>query len=127
MSPATVTALQPHVTVLPVRTPVNLNTASAQVIHAVIDGISLADAQRITAARASAHFRSVGDATRLLGDVEGSQPAQAFVSVASRFFEIQGRLRIGDVVVEEHTLVQREGLDVKPLRRERGVLIGGGR
>lgn len=121
LPPATVTALQPHVTVLPLRTPVNLNTASAQVIHAAIDGISLADAQRITGGRAASHFRTVGDATRLLGDVEGSRAAEAFVGVASRFFEIQGRLRIGDTVVEERTVVQREGLDIRPLQRERGV------
>lgn len=121
LPPATVTALQPHVTVLPVRTPVNLNTASDQVIHAAIDGISLADAQRITGARSASHFRTVGDATSLLGDIEGGKPAEAFVSVASRFFEIQGRLRLGDTVVEERTVVQREGLDVRPLQRERGV------
>lgn len=125
LPPATVTALQPHVTVLPIRTPVNLNTASEQVIHAAIDGISLADAQRITSARAGAHFRTVGDATRLLGDVEGGRPAEAFVSVASRFFEVQGRLRIGETVVEERTVIQREGLDVRPLQRERGVLDTG--
>lgn len=121
LPPATVTALQPHVTVLPVRTPVNLNTADEQVIQAAIDGISLADARRITEARAASHFRTVGDATRLLADVEGSKPAEAFVGVASRFFEIQGRLRLGDTVVEERTIVQREGLDVRPLQRERGV------
>ncbi len=119
---ASVTALQPHVTVLPLRTPVNLNTATEQVIHAAIDGISLADAQRITAARAASHFRTVGDATRLLGDVEGSRTAEAFVGVASRYFEIQGLLRLGDTVVEERTVVQREGLDVRPLQRARSVL-----
>ena len=121
LPPATVTALQPHATVLPVRTPVNLNTASEQVIQAAIDGISPADAQRITSARASSHFRTVADAMRLIGDAGGGKPGDAFVSVATRFFEIQGRLRLGDTVVEDRTVVQREGLDVRPLWRERCV------
>jgi general secretion pathway protein K len=117
---ATVAALQPYVTVLPGRTPVNLNTASAEVIAAAVNGLSLADAQRLVAERASAHFRSVGDAAKL---VAGNEQAfnEGTVAVASRFFEIQGRLRLDQVLVQERSLVQREGLEVKTLQRERGV------
>jgi general secretion pathway protein K len=45
-------------------------------------------------------------------------------SVASRFFEVTGRLRLADgeqsTVVMERSVVQRDGLDVKVLWRERG-------
>jgi general secretion pathway protein K len=120
LSQATVAALQPYVTVLPARTPVNLNTASAEVIYAAVNGLSMSDAQRLVAERDNAHFRSVADASRLAGGHD-----QAFnegtVGVASRFFEVRGRLRLDQLVVEERSLLQREGLAVRTLQRARGV------
>lgn len=116
----TVAALQPYITVLPARTPVNLNTADAEVIYASVRSLSLADAQRLVAGRESAHFRSVSDASKLLPGHE-----QAFtegtVGVASRFFEVHGRLRLDKTIIEERSLLQREGLEVRTLQRERGV------
>lgn len=116
----TVAALQPYITVLPATTPVNINTASAEVIFAVVNGISMAEAQRLVSERDQSHFRSVSDASKLM-----VQHAQAFtegtIGVASRFFEVHGRLRLDQVVVEERSLVQRDGLDVRTLQRERGV------
>lgn len=120
LSPATVAALQPYVTVLPARTPVNLNTASAQVIYAAVGGLSLADAQRLVAERERSHFRNVSDASRL---APGNEQAftEGTVGVASRFFEVHGRLRLDNLILDERSVVQRDGLDVKTLYRERGV------
>ncbi len=117
----TIAALEPYVTVLPSRTPVNLNTASAEVIYAAVNGISLADAQRLVAERDRQHFRHLQDAARLLPNPD-SVFNDGTVGVASRFFEVRGRLRLGDVVVEERSVVQRDGLDVRTLQRERGVV-----
>ena len=47
--------------------------------------------------------------------------ADGMASVGSRFFEIRGRLRMEQSVLEERTVVQRDGLEVRPLYRERGV------
>ena len=47
---------------------------------------------------------------------------KATSGVASRFFEVRGRLRLDQLVIEERSLLQREGLDVKTLQRERGVI-----
>ena len=62
-----------------------------------------------------------GVVLRLLDERSGS-PETPLATVSSRYFEIQGRLRLGDTVVEERTVVQREGLDVRPLQRARSVL-----
>lgn len=119
---ATVAALQPYITLLPERqgTPVNLNTASAEVIFAAVDGLSMADAQRLVAAREQAPFRSVAAAKDAIG-----APDEMFagnrVAIASRFFEVRARLRLDQLVVEERSLVQRAGIDVKTLQRERGI------
>ena len=113
--PATVQALSPHVVVLPVATPVNLNTASATVIAAAVEGISLADAQRLVSRRAGSPLRSLQEVSQVLGRM----PDDASASVASRFFEVRGRLRMDRLVIEERSLVQRETQQVRVLQRER--------
>jgi general secretion pathway protein K len=120
LSPATVAALKPYVTVLPAATTVNLNTAPAEVMYAALRGISLADAQRLVAARASQPFRKVEDALALLPATIGGKEN---VGYATNFFEVRGRIRLNDVVVEERSVVQRTpGGEVRAIQRERGVL-----
>ncbi len=95
-----VAVLQPFITLLPSRTPVNLNTASAEVIYAAVDGISLADAQRLVAERDRSHFRTVADAAKLVPGVTAAL-GDGQAGVASRFFEVRGRLRLDQMTVEE--------------------------
>lgn len=110
--------LQPYITLLPSRTPVNLNTASAEVIYASIPGIDMALAQRMVSQRERSPFRTLADATRLTLGVELNANDHA---VATRFFEVRGRLRTPRGVVDEQSLIQRDGLEVRILRRERLV------
>lgn len=120
LSPETAAALAPYVTVLPTSEPkVNLNTAGAEVLYAVGRNISLADAQLLVAERERQHFRRVGDAQKLLP--EGTTFPPGGVAVASQFFEVRGRLRIDQVVIEERSIVQRAARrDVRTVYRERG-------
>ncbi len=120
LSPRTLAALAPYITVLPVRTPVNLNTASAEVLFASIDALDMAGARQLVTARALAHFQKISDVAKLLGDRPG-QVVDGQHSVASRFFEVRGRLRLDQTTVQERSLVQRDGLEVKALWRDRGV------
>jgi general secretion pathway protein K len=115
-----VKSLAPYITVLPARTPVNLNTASAEVIAAAVSGMGLADAQRLVAERASSHLRSLADASRLL-PAHAQALTEGTVGVNSRYFEVRGRLRLDQVVVEERSLLFRDGTLVTTLQRERGV------
>jgi general secretion pathway protein K len=121
---ATIAALQPYITVLPERgsTPVNLNTAAAEVIYASVDGLSMADAQRLVAVRERTPFRNVPDASHAIGAPDAMFAAgQANVTTNSRFFEVRSRLRLDQLVVEERAVLRRDGLDVKTLQRERGI------
>ena len=120
LSPRTVAALSPYITVLPVRTAVNLNTAPAEVLFASIDTLDMAGARQLVTARALAHFQKTEDVAKLLGDRPG-QIVQGQHSVASRFFQVRGRLRLDQTTVQERSVVQRDGLDVKTLWRERGI------
>ena len=123
LSPHTVSVLMPYVTVLPGTTPLNLNTASPEAICATVPAMGLADAQRLVAERDRAHFRSTNDAGRILGSEAAFGEGRH--SVATRFFEVRGRLRLDQMAVEERSVVQRDGLDVKVLWRERGVVNPG--
>ncbi|MGZ5269253.1 MAG: type II secretion system minor pseudopilin GspK [Ramlibacter sp.] len=118
---STVATLLPYVTVLPARTPVNINTASAEVIYAAIDGLTLAEAQELVARRAQAPFRTLQEATQVMPQ-HTAAINEGTVNISTRFFEVRGRLRMDRMVVEERSLVQRDGLDIKTIWRERGVV-----
>ncbi len=121
LSPATVAALEPYATLLPRRTPVNINTASAQVLQASIDGLDMAGAQRLVQARESQHFKTLSDASRQLGGT--LQIASETHSTMSAYYEVRGRLRLGDTVVEERSLVYKAGSTARTLWRERGAFV----
>ena len=118
ISPATTTTLRPFVTLLPERTPINLNTASAEVIQATVPGLDRASAARLVTERERAHFATLADATRLVPAL-GDSGAGAQLAVNSRFFEIRGRVRLDQSVVEEVSMVQRDGVTVRTVTRSR--------
>jgi len=109
--------LQPYIVVLPTRTQLNLNTASAEAIAARIEGLDLSDARNLVNARNRAPFRTLSEISRIVPAAERLDPSQ--VGVATRFFEVEGRLRLHDTEVRERSLVQRNGLGVTTVWRER--------
>ena len=117
---ATLQRLAPLVTLLPVATPVNLNTAPREVIAAAVAGLDLGGAERLLQARQRTPLRDAAGVAPLLPASAVIDPRQA--AFRSDFFEVGGRLRLGDRVLEERSLVQRRGLEVLPLRRERTSL-----
>ena len=121
LAPASVEALAPYATILPVPTQVNINTASAVVLWASIDKIDMSDAQRLVQAREGQHFRSESDAARLIGGQV--ELTAATHSVSSSYFEVRGRLRLGTAVVEERSLVLKQRGVVRTLWRERGSFV----
>ena len=116
-----VAVLAPYITVLPISTPVNLNTASAEVLYASGAADDLAAAQTLVAARQNTHFKNAKDALKLVSDGSDNPNINDF-AIASRYFEVRGRLRLEQTIVEERSLVQRDGNTVKTLWRERGAI-----
>lgn len=123
LSAMSIQALKPYITILPVATPVNLNTASAEVIYASFPNLDLSDARRLVARRERTPYRSLNDAVQAVGAISG-QTNDTQHAVATRFFEVHGRLRLEQTILEERSLVQRNGLDVRTLWRERWVSEG---
>ncbi|MFZ2649954.1 MAG: type II secretion system minor pseudopilin GspK [Burkholderiaceae bacterium] len=108
--------LGPYVTLLPTRTVVNANTAGREVLVATLKGLDLASAERLLQVRQRSHFRTVADVLAQIPGVE--LDANPPIGVVSNFFEIRGRLRVGDRVLEQRSLVERRGLEVVLLLRE---------
>jgi general secretion pathway protein K len=122
LSPRTVATLQPYITILPRRTSVNLNTASAEVIYASAAQLSMADAQLLVARRAAAPFQKNSDVYSLLpGGAPALPEGQSEVGFGSNFFQVRARLRLDQLVVEERSVIERiPGGKVSVLQRERG-------
>lgn len=124
LSERTLAALKAHVTVLPERTTLNLNTASAEALSASIAGLDLALAQQVVGARVITPFNDLkGAIARIPGASERTVTSQTH-DVRSRFFEVRARLRLDDTLIEERSLVQRNGLSTQVRWRERVPAAG---
>lgn len=117
IDPATLARLAPWVELLPLATPVNANTAPREVLLAAIDGIDLGTAERLVLARQRKPFESLADIQALLP--EGAKAEGSRIAVGSSWFLVSGRLRLEERVLEERSLLQREGDRVSVRRRER--------
>lgn len=118
ISARSLAALEPFVTVLPERTPVNLNTARAEVLAASLPGLGLADAQKLVLERDRDPWRDLREVARTQPALASQLQAERH-ALRSRFFEVRGRLRLDDAVIEERSLVARNELQVRVLWRER--------
>ena len=104
---ATADRLRPYLVVLPVPTPVNLNTAPPEVLSACIPDLPLDAARALARSREQAWFNQVGDVAARLPGTSG-QVSVSHVSVNSNFFEVDGRVRVGRVELEIVALIERE-------------------
>jgi len=117
LPPEVVAKLEPLLTLLPVTTPVNLNTAPREVIAALFDDMDLASAERLVQARQSSPLINPTDAGKYLpsGVVVTAERASA----TSNYFYVTGRLRLDQHVLVQRSLLQRSGLNVLVLDRQR--------
>ena len=109
--------LNPHITVLPVSTTVNLNTASPEVLFASVDGLSVATAQQWVQARSDQPFDNLEAIRQRMGP-SAQSVNETRHSVQSRYFEVLGQLTLRDVQMTQRAVVQRDGLEIKTLWRE---------
>lgn len=124
LSPLTIAKLRPYITILPVPTPVNLNSAAVEVIYACVESFEMADASRLVRERGLSHLSVLSDAAKSAG-TDKARFSDAQHSVSSRFFEIHGNLQVDQTVVQERSVVQRDGMEVKTLWRKRGMASPG--
>jgi general secretion pathway protein K len=106
-TPAVLARLRPFVTVLPTVTPLNMNTASAEVIAASVPGMNLSGAQSLVARRQNVFFRNLGDVQLALQ--ASGLPQQ--VTVDSSLFDVTtSYFLIHERVTHERSEVDRTAL-----------------
>lgn len=121
LTPDVVKRLKPFVTLLPQRTAVNVNTAPREVIAALFEGMDLGSAERIVRDRVNQPLKSQDDIKRYLPPGVSTDDNRA--AVASAYFFITGTLRLDERVLQERSLVWRNGLEMRVVARERVNLM----
>lgn len=106
---AVMLALQPHVTVLPDETSkVNLNTASVEVIAAMIPDAQVSAVKSFVSQRERLPLTSLGAARQRMGLDAAAQLSQQLLSVNSSFFLVHGLIRYDRVESQTETLIRRD-------------------
>ncbi len=101
--------LRPHITVLPDATAVNANTASAEVLAAVVPGLALPLARAIVAQRdRGAWFNDRADFANRLANPD-MNPTEAQIGVVSNWFLVKGAVTLDRSVITTQALVNRNG------------------
>ncbi|MBE0626872.1 MAG: type II secretion system minor pseudopilin GspK [Burkholderiales bacterium] len=97
--------LRPYATALPRVTAVNVNTAPAEVLAAVVEGLDLGGAQLLIAQRDRAYFRSADDFLKRLP--RGVEAAAGDIGVSSNYFKATLRVTIGGAQARGVALLAR--------------------
>ena len=111
-TPEVLARLRPFVTILPTATPVNMNTASAEVIASITPGMSLSNAQALVARRQNVFFRNLGDVQLALvaAGVPVTSVDASQCDVNTSYFLVHGRVNHERAEVDRTTLVWRDPL-----------------
>lgn len=103
-TPEIVERLRPFVVVLPVKTPVNVNTAPPEVLAALMPGGSLSEANALVERRKRVPWR---DTANFVSEVGQHAPPQEAVHVKSSWFLIDSRIRLDRAALNSQALVER--------------------
>jgi len=120
LSPGTIAQLRPYVTVLPEFTKVNLNTAPAPVLRAVVSELDMAAAQQLVQKRDNKPWETLDEFNSAAG-LTAKPPDAEMVAIQTRFFEVRGTLELEGQPLHEIALMQRDGPRVKMVRRQRSA------
>jgi general secretion pathway protein K len=109
-SPEAVERLRKFVTVLPTTTAVNMNTAPAEVVAAVVPGMSLSSAQAFVARRETVFFHDVSNVQLALNGagVKVTNVDPNILNVTTQYFLVHGRVDHERAEVDRTTLIYRD-------------------
>ena len=99
--------LHPYVTALPGVTAVNVNTAPAEVLAAVVEGLDLGSAQALVAQRDRAYYRDRDDFLKRLPP--GAAASAGDIGVSSDYFVASLRVTVGGAQARGKALLARAG------------------
>ena len=104
-TPQALARLREFIVVLPEPTPLNVNTASAEVLAAVVENFSVSEAAALIYSRKQAYFKDAGEFTnrlngkKLIGDMA--------IDVKSSYFLVASRVRLDRAALDAEALIKR--------------------
>ncbi len=111
-SPEILSKLSDLVIFLPRATPVNINTASSEVLSARIGTLSPEDIETLLKSRNTASYRDLADFTnRLPGKHFSVSPGRE--SVTTNYFLVKGKVRMSRAELDMQALIERNGSNTK--------------
>jgi len=117
MEPATYRILRPHVTALPGRTTINVNTATPAVLQSLDENLTAADAERLLMEREDGGF---ADVTASFSPVVQPEVLNT-LGESTNYFRLESIVRIGTVRLTMYSLLQRSPQgNVSPILRTFG-------
>jgi len=105
-TPEMIEELKNYVIILPIVTAVNINTASAEVLSARVDNLSLPDATALVESRNTAYFRDLGDFKNRLHR-NSLALMNNRLSVSSNYFLVNGKVRMRRAELRVQALIER--------------------
>lgn len=115
-------ALAPHVCALPERTQLNINTAAAPLLAALVEEFSLREGEQLVEARGEGGYDSV-EAFLAHESFAGRdlQTVQPLLGVASRYFLLRGEVVVGTARARLFSVLERSNAGVRTLARTQGT------
>ncbi len=98
--------LAPHVATLPVRTPINVNTATAPVLMSLVEGLSPSDAEQLIEARGDEGYENIS-AFKNQDVFKDKTETIDNISVASNFFMVSANVRLERAQTQLYSLLSR--------------------
>ena len=112
-TPEALAQIRDFLVVLPKPTPVNVNTAPAEVLAARIATLSPSAAAAIVAGRENAWFKDTTDFVQRL-QAQGQQAADTGpISVSTNYFLVNGNVRLNRAGMQMQALIERNGMNTK--------------
>ena len=106
-TPAIIAKLREFVIVLPEPTPVNANTAPAEVLAALVPNYSVSEAHGLVARRKQAYYRQMSDFTSQLYGKE-LVGGQNVADIKSTYFLVYSRIRLDRAALDAEALISRK-------------------
>lgn len=109
-TPQAIEQLRDFVIVLPEQLPINVNTAPAELLAALVPGYSLSDGTTLVNNRKRVPYRQASDFTSQLG--QGKTPTLGVV-VKTNYFLVFSRVRLDRAALDSQALIKRDPLNFK--------------
>ncbi len=108
ISPTLLQRLKPTLVALPENTPINVNSANAEVLRAVFQGMTSSQANAFISGRLETPLKSVAEVRNLLTRIGVNQSGEtSFIDVKSSFFIARSEVRFGEALYVGQSILRR--------------------